>query len=640
MKYLLRLIHYLKPYKWQLMLAWVCVLLAGAFVMVSPLAIRYAIDLGLKPVEEAYQTSGGETRYRLIGLDGNEKLLIYAGLGIILFAVGRGIATFGQQFLGESTGQRVAYDIRNDIYNNLQRLSYAYHDKVESGQVMSRSTQDVEAIRMFVNMGALRLGYVVLILLIAMGGMLVINWQLALVSFISLPILAWRSILVSTRMRPIWMQIQQNQAEVTQVAEEGLTGIRVVKAFSREPFESEKFREKAQKQADLSYWQATQMARHQPLMQGVSAAQIGLTVGVGAILISKGSLAPADLLTFTLWLNLLQLPVRTLGFVINIVARCISSAERVFELIDAQSAVQEKPGAEALPSAKGHVVFDHVSFGYESASPVLSEVSIDAKPGEVIALLGPTGSGKSTIVNLIPRFYDVSDGRVLIDGHDVRDVTLDSLRRNIGIVQQDVFLFIGTIRDNISYGKPGATQEEIERAAKAARIHDFIMSLPYGYDEWVGERGVTLSGGQKQRIAIARTLLLDPKILIFDDSTSSVDAQTEFLIQQALHELMEGRTTFVIAQRLRTIMRADQIIVLDRGRVVQHGKHAELLQQEGLYRRIYDLELKDQEEALGRGVRSPDGAGGQPVETEGPKAMPPSRPLAPPQVRPSEGGLS
>ncbi len=640
MKYLLRLVHYLRPYKWQLLLAWVCVLVAGAFVMISPLAIRYAIDFGLKPVEEAYQTSSGETRYRLIGLDGNERLLVFAGLGVILFAVGRGIAAFGQQFLGESIGQRVAYDIRNDIYNNLQRLSYAYHDKVESGQVMSRATQDVEAIRMFINMGALRLGYVVLILLIAVAGMLVINWQLALISSLSLPILAWRSILVSSRMRPIWTQIQQNQAEVTQVAEEGLTGIRVVKAFSREPFESEKFREKAQQQADLNYYQATQMARHQPLMQGISAAQIGLTVGVGSLLIARGSLSAADLLTFTLWLNLLQLPVRTLGFVINIVARCISSAERVFELIDAQSAVQEKPGAQALPTAQGNVVFDHVSFGYESASPVLSEVSISARPGEVIALLGPTGSGKSTIVNLIPRFYDVSEGRVLIDGYDVRDVTLESLRRNIGIVQQDVFLFIGTIRDNISYGKPGATQDEIERAAKAARIHEFIESLPYGYDEWVGERGVTLSGGQKQRIAIARTLLLDPKILIFDDSTSSVDAQTEFLIQQALHELMEGRTTFVIAQRLRTIMRADQIIVLDRGRVVQRGRHAELLQQEGLYRRIYDLELKDQEEALGRVAAGPGGDGSSPRGADGSRAPVPAHPLAPPQVRASEGGAS
>jgi ATP-binding cassette subfamily B protein len=287
------------------------------------------------------------------------------------------------------------------------------------------------------------------------------------------------------------------------------------------------------------------------------------------------------------------------GVAVTFFSRAMTSSERIFELIDAQSEVQEKPGALPLTNVQGHVRFEDVSFGYDNVSAVLQDVDIDATPGHVVALLGPTGSGKSTVVNLIPRFYDVTKGRITVDGVDIRDVTIESLRKNIGIVQQDVFLFVGTVRENIAYGRPDATQEEIERAAKAARIHDFIMSLPYGYDEWVGERGVTLSGGQKQRIAIARTLLLDPKILIFDDSTASVDSQTEFLIQQALHELMQGRTTFVIAQRLRTVMRADQIIVLDRGRIVQRGTHEELLAQEGLYRRIYDLELRDQEEALG-----------------------------------------
>jgi ATP-binding cassette subfamily B protein len=300
-------------------------------------------------------------------------------------------------------------------------------------------------------------------------------------------------------------------------------------------------------------------------------------------------------------LNLLQLPIRQLGFSLNWVMRTMSSSERIFELLDAQSAVKEKPDALELVDCKGHVRFEKVSFGYDQLSAVLREVDIDATPGKVVALLGPPGSGKSTIVNLIPRFYDVTGGSIIIDGHDVRDLTVSSLRRSIGIVQQDVFLFIGTIRDNIAFGRPDATQEEIIAAAKAARIHDFIQSLPVGYDEWVGERGVTLSGGQKQRIAIARTLLLDPQVLILDDSTASVDMQTEFLIQQALSELMTGRTTFVIAQRLRTIMRADEILVLDEGRVVQRGRHEQLISETGLYRRIYDLELKDQEEALSRG---------------------------------------
>ncbi len=590
MRNLLRLLAFLKPYRGRLALAWVCVLLAGSFVMISPVLAGWAIDFGLEPVYE-----GG----RVVDLKGDEGLLILAAVAVVVFAVGRGLAAFGQQYLGEAIGQRVAYDIRNRIYDNLQRLRYAYHDKVQTGQIMSRCTQDVENIRIFINMGALRLGYILLILAIAVVGMLFISWELALISWVTLPVLAWRSVSVSMRMRPVWLAIQENQAVMTQVAEEGLSGIRVVKAFSREDFESRKFAAQAQKQADLNYHQARVMATHVPVTLGLSLAQVALTAGAGALMIARGHIQAGELLTFLLWLNLLQMPIRSLGWVVNILARATSSTERVFELIDAQSAVKERAAAIPLQGVSGHVRFEDVSFAYDNLSSVVNRVSIDARPGQVIALLGPTGSGKSTIVNLLPRFYDVTGGRITIDDTDLRDVTLDSLRKSIGIVQQDVFLFVGTIRDNIAYGRPEATQEEIEQAAQAARIHDFIVSLPYGYSEWVGERGVTLSGGQKQRIAIARTVLMDRRILIFDYSTASVDAQTEFLIQQALHELMEGRTTFVIAQRLRTVMRADEIIVLRDGRVVERGKHDELVKGEGLYRRIYELELKDQIEALG-----------------------------------------
>lgn len=596
MRILLRILPFFKPYKLQFILAFFCVLGAGAFVMVSPLLIRFAINVGLDPTYDA--------NHKLVGLNGNPSALVYAALAIVAFAVGRGLAGFGQQYIGETVGQRLAYDIRNLVYDNLQRLSYAYHDKVETGQIMARVTQDVENIRMFVNMVALRSLYIFLILGISIVGMFVINWHLALVSVVTLPVIAILSGYNSMKMRPIWMAIQQNQAVMTQVAEESLTGIRVVKAFAREEFESEKFYIASKAQADLNYKQAQRVAKFNPVLTGLAGFQVALTVGVGAYFISKGTLTAADLLTFTLWLNLLQLPIRTIGFMVTMVARTIASTERVFELVDAQSSVKEKPAAVPLTDVKGHVKFDDVSFGYDNVSGVLSGVNIDAAPGKIIALLGPTGSGKSTVVNLIPRFYDVTKGRVTIDDIDIRDVTIESLRKNIGIVAQDVFLFIGTIRDNINYGRPDATQEETERAAKAARIHDFIMSLPYGYDEWVGEKGVTLSGGQKQRIAIARTLLLDPRILIFDDSTASVDTQTEFLIQQALNELMQGRTTFVIAQRLRTVMGADEIVVLDHGKVVERGKHSELLEGHGLYRRIFDLELRDQEQALGHSVGS------------------------------------
>jgi ATP-binding cassette subfamily B protein len=578
-------------YRRQFALALTCVVTSACLVLTGPLLAGWAIDFGLDPV--------GDDRGITIGFDGSERFLIFAALALIAFALARGVSAFGQQFLAESIGQRVAYAIRNDIYDNLQRLSYAYHDNVQTGQIMSRATQDVENIRIFINMGFIRLFYVGLLLLISITGMFIINWQLALVSLATLPVIAWRSIVVSNRMRPVWMLIQQNQAEMTEIAEEGLSGIRVVKAFSRERFESDKFRESSTRQANLSYHQAKLMATHGPLMQGVSMIQVAVTVGFGAWLMTQNSLATGQLLTFVLWLSLLQLPVRSLGFVISISARAVAATERVFELLDAESAVQEKAGALEVGRLRGHVQFKGVGFSYNNVSSVLEDIEIDAEPGKMIALLGPTGSGKSTIVNLIPRFYDVTAGAITIDGIDVRDMKLEALRKNIGIVQQDVFLFIGTLRDNISYGQPDATLEDVQAAARAARIHDFIESLPYGYDEWVGENGVTLSGGQKQRVAIARTLLLNPSILIFDDSTASVDSQTEFLIQQALAALMKGRTTFVIAQRLRTVRNADEIVVLDRGRVVERGPHAALMLNEGLYKRIYDLELKDQDEALG-----------------------------------------
>jgi ATP-binding cassette subfamily B protein len=587
---LLRLYTYFRPYRWKLLLGFISVVLAAAFGMVSPLMVKYAIQFGLDP-----QRVDG----KVVAIHGDSQLLIFACLAIILFALGRGLAAFGQQFLGQTIGQDVAYDLRNAIYDNLQSLSYSYHDKVQTGQVMSRITQDVESIRMFPSMGLLRISYVFLMIGIGIGGMFYVNWELALVSIVTLPFMAWRSIVLAKTVRPIWLKVQENIGEITRVAEEALSGIRVVKAFSREDFESARFHAVSQRGADLSYDASKVQSFNQPILVGLSALQIAISMGFGAYLITQGNLTEGELLTFALWLNLLQMPIRQIGFSITWLMRSISSSERIFELLDAQSAVTESADAVELVDPQGHVRFEKVSFGYDNISAVLDGIDMEAHPGQVIALLGPPGSGKSTVVNLIPRFYDVTGGAITIDGQDIRNLKIASLRKAIGIVQQDVFLFIGTIRENIAYGRPDATQEEIIAAAKIARIHDFIISLPGGYEEWVGERGVTLSGGQKQRIAIARTLLMDPRILILDDSTASVDMQTEFLIQQALADLMKGRTTFVIAQRLRTIMRADEIVVLDRGHVVERGRHEDLIQHDGLYRHIYDLELKDQEEALG-----------------------------------------
>ena len=575
--------------------------MVGAIVlqMGSPLLVQRAIDFGLNPIRDSSD--------QITGLAGSEQTLIIAAGAILAFAVGSGMSRFGLTYASESLGQKVAYDLRNKLYGNVQRLSYAYHDTVQTGQIMSRATEDVEAVRMFVSFASLRLLMIAGMLGFGIGGMFYFDWRLALISLATMPIIIWRSIRISTIMRPLWLLIQRSQARLAEIADEGLGGIRVVKAFSREPLEAEKFSKASGVTRDLQLNQAITMAKHAPLMQGIFIAQMGVTVSIGALFISQGTINAGVVTAFLLWLTMLQMPVRMLGFMITMFSRAVAAGERVFEVLDTQSAVQEKGDALDLVDARGHVRFENVSFSYSSASPVLSDIDIDATPGKIIALLGPTGSGKSTVVSLLPRFYDVTSGRITIDGEDIREFKLDSLRTNIGTVQQDVFLFVGTLRDNIAYGRPGASQEDVEAAAKAARIHDFITSLPYGYDEWVGERGVTLSGGQKQRIAIARTILLNPRILVFDDSTASVDTQTEFLIQQALNVLMESRTTFVIAQRLRTVLRADEILVLDEGKIVERGKHEELLTNNGLYRDIYDLELREQEEALGESLAAPGG---------------------------------
>jgi len=574
----IRLLSFVKPYTGHVLLALLCVLGSSAFVLTMPSLLRWGIDAGLT--------------------GGNRKLLWLIAAGVVGTAIGRGAFAYGQQYLAEWIAQRVAYDIRNNIYNHLQKLSFAYHDKAQTGQIMSRATQDVEGVRLWVSMGVIRLVYIVILLAGTLIIMVVTNWQLAFISWAFLPATAFLSIRFTTQLRPIWLKIQDQQGRLGMVLQENLSGQRVVKAFGQEDYEGKKFAGEARTLFDSAYQANRLQAVNTPLITAIWMVAMVTVTWVGALQIHNGTLKAGELAQFAVLLQLLQLPVRSLGFVVMFFARAHSSGQRIYDILDAESAVQEKAGARELTDVKGHVRFENVSFRYDAVSPVLAGIDIDAQPGQMIALLGPPGSGKTTIVNLMPRFYDVSDGRITIDGTDIRDVTLASLRRSIGIVQQDVFLFSATMRENIAYGAFEASQEEIERVAKAARIHDFIMGLPDGYDTWVGERGMTLSGGQRQRISMARTLLINPQILVFDDSTSSVDTETEYLIQQALAELMKGRTTFVIAQRLRTVKAADQILVLQQGRIVEQGRHAELIEQGGLYREIYDLELRDQEEAF------------------------------------------
>ena len=577
----LRLYSLVFHYKRRVFLAWLCVVGAGAFLLINPRLVAWAIDFGIK--REHSQTY---------------LILTAAALAVFGAAAMRSLSQYGQQFLGQVLAQKVAYDLRNSIYNRLQHLSFAYHDQHQTGQVMSRATQDVEAVQQFIQMGILRAAYFVMVMMGALILMFISNWRLALVTLPFLLIIACSSAVFSTMLRTTWTKVQEGLARLTIVLQENLSGARVVKAFGREEEEISKFTKEAEALFKDSYASTQLQSTSVPTMTGIWMFGMAATIYFGAREIVAGRLTQGELAGFALYLTLLQQPLRSLGMVVNVTARAHSAGKRIFEVLDTESAVKEAPDAITLDGVKGSVKFEHVSFGYNKLNTVLKDINIDAKPGQVIALLGRTGSGKSTVVNLLPRFYDVTDGRITVDGIDIRHTTIASLRRCMAIVQQDVFLFTGTVRDNISYGAPGATQEQIERVAKAARIHDFVMTLPEKYDTWVGERGLTLSGGQKQRVSIARTLLLDPAILVLDDSTASVDTETEYLIQMALQEVMKGRTTFVIAQRLKTIKQADQILVLDKGQIVERGRHEELLNQKGFYRRIYDLELRDQEEAL------------------------------------------
>ena len=531
---ILRLLSYAQPYWRIVLIAWLCVAGASAFMILMPIFVQLAIDRGLDVNSEG------------VGV-GSRETLVWLGVAVIGISVLRGGFSFGQTYVGEWLASRVAYDIRNDIYNHLQRLSFSYHDKAQTGQIMSRATQDVEAVRMLISFGIMRVAYLIILLVAIFIIMAMTNWQLALVAWVFVPIVAGRSIMVSMRLRPIWMRVQDLQGRMGTVLQENLSGMRVVKAFAQEQQESVKFSKEAKDLFDVSFTANRVQAFNQPLLTGIWMMAM-VTVGwVGAYQIDQGTLTGGELGKFMLFLIILQMPVRILGWIVMMFARAQSAGERIYDILDAESAVQEKPNAIKIKEVKGLVRFEDVSFSYDAISPVLRGVNIEARPGEVVALLGPTGSGKSTVVSLMPRFYDVTSGRITIDGVDIRDMTIASLRANIGTVQQDVFLFSATIRDNIAYGAIDATQEEIEQAAKAARLHDYIVSQPDGYDTWVGERGITLSGGQRQRIVMARTLLTDPKILILDDSTSSVDTETEHLIQQALAEVMKDRTTFVIA---------------------------------------------------------------------------------------------
>ena len=599
MEHIARIIGYALRHRMRLIVAYLCTAGAVASYVFLPRYFGKAIDAIAIPLEK--------------GESVNNDLLVSSIVMIIALSLMRGVLSYGQTYLAESLSQYVSYDLRNDFYDKVQHQSFAFHDKHHTGNLMSRAITDVENIRMFINMGVVRAPYFISLFLIVAVILTSINWQLGLISAGFMPIVAFYTSHVRLRMRNLWLVSQQKMAELSIILQENFSGMRVVKAFASEDHEESRFDGKSTEVAD-SFIKAEQLrASSMSFMLFTFLVTLALVLLFGGKQVIDGNITPGELAQFVFYLQILALPVRMAGWVVNSYARAASAGERMFEILDSESPVCEKDNPKIMSRRKGKVVFENVSFSYDGnqGSPVLDNINIEAKPGEVIALLGAPGSGKSTLVNLLPRFYDVTSGKVLLDGDDIRDFDLKSLRENIGMVQQDVFLFTTTLRENICYGMESASQQEIEQAASVARMDEFIDSLDDGYDTYIGERGSTLSGGQRQRMSIARAVLLDPPLLILDDSTSSVDAQTEDEIKQAMESVMAGRTTFVIANRLSTVHSADKIIVLDQGRIIEEGTHEELLMNEGKYREIYELQLRPQDEVMreidvksARGVQS------------------------------------
>jgi ATP-binding cassette, subfamily B, multidrug efflux pump len=569
---LVRALGYLGRYRKLALAAYVSLTISSFGALIVPFLTRTIIDQGISAKNEA----------------------VIARVAILMVATAAlvGVFSFLQGYLSEQVSQGIAFDLRNALYEKIQRLSFSYHDRSSTGQLMTRATSDVERMRMFLGQGFLTAVNAVLLLVGITVVMVAINWRLSLVM---VPILPIAFVVFFTFMRvarPLFTTVQAKLGAFNAVLQENVAGFRVVKAFVRADFEQKRFRAANTELLQASLKVNRTMSFLFPATFMIAGLGQVAIVALGGGYVIQGTLDLGEMVAFTSYLMLAFMPIAQIGMILTMMSQASASGTRIFEILDAQNEVTDASGAITLPPIRGQVEFRQVGFRYfGGGEPVLLDVSFQVAPGQVVALLGATGSGKSSIISLIPRFYDATSGQILIDGYDVRTVTLDSLRSQIGIVLQETRLFSGSIRENIAYGRPDATQDDVVAAAKAAAAHDFIMSFPKGYDTPVAELGASLSGGQKQRIAISRALLLDPRILILDDSTSSVDLQTEAQIQDALDHLMRGRTSFVIAQRISTVRNADLIIVLDKGRVVAMGKHADLLESEPIYSEIYHSQL-------------------------------------------------
>jgi ATP-binding cassette subfamily B protein len=576
MKHLFRLIPFLRPYWGPIALAGVTLLALTGLNLIIPTIIRQVIDVGLGQRQVSF--------------------LFNAALLILGIGVAHAVIVYANRYLSEWIAAHIGYDLRNRLYDHIQHLPFTYHDHSQTGQIISRCIEDVRAIERFTGFGVIELLRVVL-LMVGITTLLFFDnpWLAAIVLIPMIPLT-----LITThfgqRIGKYFYAVDNALGDLSARLQENVSGAQVVRAFAREPYEIDRF-----DQANRALYQARvrvigQWANVLPSTHFMVTAGTILILWFGGQMVLNSEMTLGELVAFNSYLLMLAGPTQQLTWLVNAAGEAAAGAQRSFEVLDTMPEIQSPPQAIDLPPLSGQIEFRDVCFHYQGeTAQALEDIRLTVEPNQIVALIGPTGSGKTSLINLIPRFYDISEGAVLVDDYDVRTVDLVSLRKQIGIVLQTSLLFSVSVRENIAYGRPDASLDDVVEAAKAAQAHEFITQLPDGYDTVVGERGVTLSGGQRQRVAIARALLMNPRILILDDSTSSVDTHTERLIQQALDRLMEGRTTFVIAHRLSTVRRADLILVMDRGRIVERGTHRELLTQGGLYREIYELQLRDQE---------------------------------------------
>ncbi len=581
MKSLLRLRVFLRPYLPQVLLSLTLLLMLTGLSLVIPAIIRQVLDVGI---------ARGEVSF-----------MLRMALLILVIGLARSILGYFQRYVNEWLAQHVAYDLRNRLYDHIQHLPFTFHDHSQTGQLISRCIEDVRSIQAFTSVGVIEMVRMGLLMIGITVLLLSTSPRLALIAMLPMIPLVTMTSSFGRRIGRLFLAVDNTLGEVSSRLQENVVGVQVVRAFAREDYEINRFGQTNRILYDAYIMARGQWAKVMPTSTFLVTLGTILIMWFGGLMAINGSLTIGEVVAFNSYLLMLAGPAQQLTWLVNLGGEAVAGVQRTFEILDLVPAIQSPPGAVHLPPLAGRVDFQHVNFLYSGETArALNNIHVSVEPNQLVALIGPTGSGKTSLVNLIPRFYDVSEGAVLVDGYDVRTVDLMSLRRQIGIVLQSSLLFSATVGENIAYGRPDASQEEIVAAARAAQAHDFILGLTQGYSTVVGERGITLSGGQRQRVAIARALLMDPRILILDDSTSSVDTQTEHLIQQALDRLMEGRTTFVIAHRLSTVKRADLILVMEDGRIVERGTHRELLRTDGrgpeLYRQIYELQLRDQEQ--------------------------------------------